>query len=213
MSFYSRRFADQEILDTFRIYAMDRPGYGYSGFGKPEPSIQKQAAMIRPILDSLNHVHRPVLLLGGSYGSSIACRLAMDYPKLVNGLLLVGPSLKPGAEKYFWFTHIIEHPALNWFIPRMFQSANSEKIHHQEGLEAMLPYWENIRVPVAYIQGEKDELIDTSNAGFARQQLVNAPYLDITFLKGEPHYMAYSARPLVHTKMLSLLQLVKTLSR
>ncbi len=47
----------------------------------------------------------------------------------------------------------------------------------------MLPYWKNIRVPVIYLQGEKDNIIDTSNAGFARQQLVNVPYLDIKFYK------------------------------
>ena len=213
LSIYTNYFTDSVLLKHFKIYAVDRPGYGYSGFGKPEPSIQKQAAMLRPILDSLNHVRRPVFVLGGSYGSSIACRLAMDYPQLVDGLMLVAPSLKPGAEKTFWFTHAIEHPVLHWFIPRMFQSANTEKIHHREGLEAMLPYWKNIHVPVVYIQGEKDGLVDTTNAGFARQHLVHAPYLDINFLKGEPHFIAYTAQPMVRTKLLHVLQLVKPLRR
>jgi pimeloyl-ACP methyl ester carboxylesterase len=193
------------------MYAVDRPGYGYSGFGLPEPSIQNQAALIRPILDSLHHVKRPVILMGGSYGSSIACRLAMDYPHLVDGLVLIAPSLQPGAERTFWFTYAIEHPLLNWFIPRMFQSANKEKVHHREGLEAMLPHWKNIRIPVAYIQGDQDELVDTTNAGFARQHLVNAPYLNIQFLKDEPHFIAFSARPSVRNRIIDILQLAKGL--
>ena len=95
----------------------------------------------------------------------------------------------------------------------MFQSANTEKLHHRQELEAMLPYWKNIRIPVIYIQGEQDKLIDTTNAGFARNQLINAPYLDIKFLKGEPHFVAYSKRPLVRLKIMELLHRVQASSR
>jgi pimeloyl-ACP methyl ester carboxylesterase len=93
ISYYSGRFADSAIRGRFRVYAVDRPGYGYSGFGNPEPSIEMQAKMIRPILDSLNRVHHPVIVMGGSYGASVACRMAMDYPELVDGLILTGPAL------------------------------------------------------------------------------------------------------------------------
>ena len=190
MSFYSGRFRDNDIIEKFKIYAVDRPGYGYSGFGDPEPSIEKQTAMIRPILDSLNKAHRPVILVGSSYGASIACRMAMDYPDLVDGLVLTGPSLGPGLETYFWFTHIIESPAVRWFIPRLVRSANTEKVHHKKELEKMLPLWPKIKVPVAYLQGEKDNIIDTANAGFARKHLVNLPYLDIQFIEGREHRLA-----------------------
>jgi pimeloyl-ACP methyl ester carboxylesterase len=91
----------------------------------------------------------------------------------------------------------------------MFQSANKEKVHHREGLEAMLPHWKNVRIPVAYIQGDQDELVDTTNAGFARQHLVNAPYLNIEFLKNEPHFIAFSARPSVRNRIIDILQLAK----
>jgi len=190
MSFYSRRFADQEILDTFRIYAMDRPGYGYSGFGNPEPSVQKQSEMVRVLIDSIHHATHPVIVVGSSFGAAIACRLAMDHPDIVDGLVLTGPAIGPGLEKYFWFTHAIESPVIRWFIPRMFRSANTEKVNHKKELEKMLPYWKNIRVPVAYLQGEKDEIVDTANATFARSHLSNAPYLDIEFVKQRGHRLA-----------------------
>jgi pimeloyl-ACP methyl ester carboxylesterase len=114
----------------------------------------------------------------------------MDHPELVDGLVLTGPSLAPGKEKYFWFTHIIEHWSIRWFIPRLFRSANTEKVHHKEELEKMLPYWKNIHIPVAYLQGINDDIIDTSNAGFARQQLINVPWLDIHFIKNRYHRLA-----------------------
>jgi pimeloyl-ACP methyl ester carboxylesterase len=190
ISYYAGRFADSAIKNTFRCYAVDRPGYGYSGFGDPEPSIRKQAAMIRPILDSLNHVKHPVIIVAGSYGASVACRMVMDYPHLVDGLVLTGPSLGPGLETYFWFTFIIEHWSIRWFIPRLFRSANTEKVHHRRELEEMLPYWKDIRVPVVYIQGINDNIVDTSNAGFARKHMTNAPWLDIRFVSNREHRLA-----------------------
>jgi len=190
MSYYSGRFRDEDISSKFRIYAIDRPGYGYSGFGDPEPSIQKQSEMVRVLIDSLHQARHPVIIVGSSYGAAIACRLAMDHPELVDGLVLTGPAIGPGLEKYFWFTYIIESPLIRWFIPRMFRSANTEKVHHRKELEKMLPYWKDIRVPVVYLQGEHDDIVDTSNAGFARKHLVNVPYLDIQFIKGRQHRLA-----------------------
>lgn len=190
ISYYYRRYADTVIRSTFRVFAVDRPGYGYSGLGDPEPSIEMQARMIRPLLDSLHGENHPIIITGGSYGASVACRLAMDYPHLVDGLVLTGPAIGPGRERYFWFTHIIEHWSIRWFIPRIFRSANTEKVHHKEELKKMLPFWKNIKIPVIYLQGESDDIVDTSNAGFAREQLVNAPYLDIQFIKQRYHRLA-----------------------
>jgi pimeloyl-ACP methyl ester carboxylesterase len=209
MSYYSGRYEDSMIRNTFKVYAVDRPGYGYSGFGNPEPSIQKQAEMIKPLLDSMSQLQRPVIIMGGSYGASVACRLAMDYPELVDGLVLTGPSLAPGQERYFWFTNIIENPAIRWFIPRLFRSANTEKVHHKKELRKMLPYWKNIRVPVVYLQGEKDNIVDTSNAGFARRHLVNVPYLDIKFIKNREHRLAQFEWPVIRESLMKIYTIAK----
>jgi pimeloyl-ACP methyl ester carboxylesterase len=109
MSFYSGRFRDREIQDKFRIYAIDRPGYGYSGFGNPEPSIQKQSEMLRVLIDSLHQAKHPVIIVGSSFGAAIACRLAMDHPYLVDGLVLTGPAIGPGLEKYFGLQTSLNH--------------------------------------------------------------------------------------------------------
>jgi pimeloyl-ACP methyl ester carboxylesterase len=190
ISYYNGRYRDSSLHGHFRIYAVDRPGYGYSGFGDPEPSIEKQAAMIRPLLDSIHHARHPIIIVGSSYGASVACRLAMDYPELVDGLVLTGPALGPGMETYFGITSVIEHWSIRWFIPRLFRSANTEKYYHKRELEKMLPLWEKLKVPVYYLQGIDDDIVDTSNASFARQQMVNVPSLEIKFLPGRKHLLA-----------------------
>ena len=213
MSYYSGRYADTFIQKHFKVFTVDRPGYGYSGLGDPEPSIQEQAEMIRPILDSLHKARHPIIVAGGSFGASIACRLAMDHPELVDGLVLTGPALGPGMEKMFWFTPIIEHWSIRWFIPRIFRSANTEKMYHKAELEKMLPLWKNIRVPVTYLQGEKDNIVDTTNAGFARQQLINAPYLDIRFIKGREHRLAQFEWPAIRECIMKVYQLTKEVKK
>jgi pimeloyl-ACP methyl ester carboxylesterase len=207
---YTPYFKDSLFLKTFKMFAVDRPGYGYSGFGYPEPSIHKQAFIIHFILDSLNRVRRPVILVAESYGSSIACRIAMDYPGMVDGLVLVGPSLAPGEEKTFWFSFLIESPLLRWFIPRMFRSANTEKLHHRDELMQMMTLWPKIRVPVIYLQGANDGLVYTGNAGFAKKELVNAPYLRIRFFKGRPHFIARSEQSAIRQNILDMLAICRS---
>lgn len=194
MSYWKGYLADSVLLSRATMYAVDRPGYGYSGLADPLPDISAQAAIISKILDSLHHVNRPVIVVGVSYGSPIAARLAMDYPELVDGLILMAPPLGPGREKYFWFTYPIESPLIHWVIPRMLQTANREKVHHKDELAKMLPLWNRIRVPVMYLQGQEDRLVDTSNASFAREHLTNVPSLNIQMIPGRGHLIAFDEK-------------------
>jgi pimeloyl-ACP methyl ester carboxylesterase len=204
LSIYEGYFKDTEFVKKFRMVAVDRPGYGYSGFGEPEPSIKRQADILWPALAGLGANGKRVMIIAGSYGTSIACRMLMDHPNAADGLMLVAPSLAPGEEKVYWFTNLVENPLINWFIPRMFRSANKEKISHRNELTEMLPYWDRIRVPVSYLQGANDQLIYTSNAEFARKKMVNVPWLHIEFLKDRPHFFAFSDRMIIRKKILDL---------
>ena len=192
------------------MLAVDRPGYGFSGLGQPEPSIEKQAQMIMPILDSMNRLHKKIIIMGESYGTSVSCRIAMDHPGLISGLVLVGPSLAPGEEKIYWVTPLIESPLLKWFIPRIFQSANTEKINHKKELEKMLPLWPKINIPVLYLQGAHDHLIYTSNANFAKLHLVNSPLLKVIFFKDRTHFIARNEHTAIRQSILDMLHIIST---
>jgi pimeloyl-ACP methyl ester carboxylesterase len=205
LSYWRNYLADSSLLQRATLYAADRPGYGYSGLADPLPDLAKQAAIQVPILDSLHKTHHPIVVVGVSYGAPIACRLAMDHPELVDGLVLVAPPLGPGQEKVYWFTHIIESPLIHWVVPRMLQSANREKIQHKEELTKMLPLWPGIHVPVSYLQGSKDWLVDTTNAGFARSHLINAPSLDIQMIPGRGHLIAFAEERRITDAILAML--------
>ena len=205
MSYWKSYLSDSALLSRATLYAVDRPGYGYSGLADPLPDIAKQAAAIKLIIDSLHKANRPIIVVGVSYGAPIACRLVMDNPDLVDGLVLMAPPLGPGREKIFWFTYPVENPLVHWVVPRMLQTANTEKIHHKEELTRMLPLWDRIHVPVIYLQGQEDELVDTSNASFAREHLKNAPSLDIRMIPGRGHLIAFAEKDRIEKAILELL--------
>lgn len=209
MSYFKPYFCNEALLQQAHILSVDRPGYGYSGLGKPETSIELQAKMIRPLLDSLHRVHHPLIVVAASYGTSVACRLAMDYPELVDGLVLVAPSLAPGEEKTYAISYLVENPLIKWMVPRMLITASAEKLSHRHELQQMLPFWKNITVPVIYLQGKNDGLIYPTNAVFARQNLVNAACLDIYMIPGRGHLIAFLEIARVKNAIIEMLQLSK----
>lgn len=76
-----RRLAGQ------RIYALDLPGHGKSG-GVGSQNIGDYARVVVDFLDA-NHMNKAVFV-GHSMGSAISLTLALDFPKRVLGLGLVG---------------------------------------------------------------------------------------------------------------------------
>lgn len=69
----------------------------------------------------------------------------------------------------------------------------------------MLPLWGNIHVPVIYLQGQKDGLVDTTNATFVREHLKNAPYLDIRMIPGRGHLIAFAEKDRIEKAILEML--------
>ncbi len=207
LSYWRGYLSDSLLLSRATLYAVDRPGYGYSGLADPLPDIAAQAGILKLILDSLHKTQHPVIVVGVSYGAPIACRLTMDYPDLVDGLVLMAPPLGPGREKIFWFTHPVESPLIHWVVPRMLKTANQEKIHHKEELTKMLPLWQRIRVPVIYLQGQEDGLVDTTNASFAREHLTKVPSLDIRMIPGRGHLIAFAEKDRVEKAILEMLDI------
>jgi pimeloyl-ACP methyl ester carboxylesterase len=73
------------LLAGHRTIAFDRPGFGYSGDGYLK--FDRQIATLDSLLRAL-HVSRPILV-GHSYGGTIALAFAERHPAEVGGLVLV----------------------------------------------------------------------------------------------------------------------------
>jgi pimeloyl-ACP methyl ester carboxylesterase len=69
-------------------FALDLPGHGQSE-GTAASSIEQSARNVADFISNLPVPH-PVYLVGHSMGSAIALTCALDYPELVNGIILIG---------------------------------------------------------------------------------------------------------------------------
>lgn len=204
ISFWQTLLTDSVLLSNAKLMAVDRPGYGYSNYGKPEVSIKEQARLIASILKEKRRFFRKIILHGSSYGGTVAARIAMDYPNLIDGLLLQSASLEPGAETTYDITYPTTHWALEWLIPGSFKVANHEKLTHRQQLELMRPLWDRIVAPTIILQGGADGLIFPSNAEYALQQLVNACSVELQIAPESGHDLLWTRRGLLVASLMKL---------
>ena len=197
--------ADTTLLRRAQLITVDRPGFGASNFGYAEPSLQKQSAYLKPILEK-NKNHRPIILVGHSLGGPVIARMAMDFPELVDGLVFVAASVDPELEPdETWFRAPLATPFLKWILPRSFRASNDELYKLKPELQEMLPLWGKIKAHVIVVQGKKDDLVPAENADFARKMLVNAASLEFTMKDDMNHFVPWSNPELIRDAILKLL--------
>lgn len=83
------------LQDRFRLLAPDLIGFGETG-SLPSGINLSHDRQARLVLDLVAHIaDAPVHLVGHSYGGATALRLAIDYPSLVDSLVLIEPIVTP----------------------------------------------------------------------------------------------------------------------
>lgn len=206
-SFWKGFLRDSSLLSKAALLAVDRPGYGYSGYGDPETSVQKQAELIAGIIREKRECHQSVIIHGSSYGGTVAARIAMDFPDLADGLLLQSASVAPGEEKTFAFSHITENWLLRWLLPGSIHVANVEKLSHKVQLDSMTNLWDRVRSAVIVLHGKADGLIYPANAYYAKERLTNASFLEVEMLEGSKHDLLWTKRDLLLNSLNKLIDL------
>jgi pimeloyl-ACP methyl ester carboxylesterase len=198
------RFLTREKLreNSFMV-TTDRPGFGYSNFGNAEPSLKKQALALKPILEKYKN-NKPHILVGHSLGGPLIAKMAMEYPELVDGLIIVAGSIDPELEpNETWFRAPLATPFLSWILPGAFRASNEEIYQLKPELEDMIPYWKNITCPVIVIQGKVDELVPYENVNFAKKMLVNAP-VEYVIVDDMNHFVPWTNPELIMDAILKM---------
>src|SRR5690606_2263176 len=90
-AFYSY-LKDSSLLKNAKLITYDRPGYGYSGFGKSMVKTSEQARIVKDIIDHYNLNN--VVVVGHSYGGPIAAYTSLLSYR-INGVLMLAPEIDP----------------------------------------------------------------------------------------------------------------------
>lgn len=189
---YIHLLDDSLLQKNFHMVSVDRPGYGKSGLGLVEPSIEKQARYLQPLIDSFSSKTK-IYVVGRSFGAPVAAALVANNPDKVRSLVLLGADLDPERERFWWFSGFGRLSLIRWFLPISMNVATDEKYTRANELKKMLPFWERLTVPTTLMHGAEDWIVDTSNVSFAKRVFKKAPLR--TFILPKTGHLVSNERP------------------
>lgn len=205
---YARYMLNEKLREHFYVIVVDRPGWGNSVAGDTQEviSYQRHATIFAAFSTELKKQNnqQSVILLGHSLGSSIAPRVAMDYPGSIDGLLLLAGTLSPELSGLRWYNQVARLPGISWLIGSELKKSNLEILALRSEMEAMAPLWADLHLPTIVVQGMKDDNVYPANADFAEQNL-DPVKTDVIRLKNEGHLFPLTKREEVVAWSLCLL--------
>jgi pimeloyl-ACP methyl ester carboxylesterase len=194
---------DTEFGKSINMIAVDRLGYGGSNRGKAEPSMEKQAASLFPILDELAADSQPIIFLGHPFGGPVIAKIAMDRPNDIDGLLFLAPAIDPDCEKFLLAGRLGCSIPGKWITGKSMEVAAEEKVSHPSELKKMVDDWHKIQSKVIYVHGSKDGLVPYENFAFAEKKLAHVNPNMVT-IDGGNHFIPFQKQNKVKAWILTL---------
>lgn len=107
------------LSETHRVLMTDRPGHGHSERPRDSETLSVQASQMAGVLKALAPGEKAIVV-GHSFGGAVSLRLALDYPELVDGLVLLAPvSHDWGGGGEAWYNKYAAHPAIGPMFTRL----------------------------------------------------------------------------------------------
>jgi len=196
---YMKFMWDSSMRKKFRIVAIDRPGFGYSDFGKAV-HLQEQCEVILPVLQKLK-TKQPMFLVGHSMGGPVLVKLAADDPSLFEMVVIVAGSIDVNQEKIETWRKVMAHRPLYWCLPGAFGPSNTEILYLKKDLVPLQNDFKNITCKVLFVHGDEDTWVPISNIVYGEKMMVHAKSVTADTLFGAGHNIPWE-RPEEFKKIL-----------
>lgn len=187
---FANYMEDTELLKKYRMISIDRPGFGYSDFGKAE-NLQRQSELMSPLLHKFYN-GKPIFLVGHSLGGPMIILLAADNPDFFAGLIMISGSVDPSIEKPEKWRPILFNTPLNLLVPGAFRPSNQELWYLKKDLVKLKAAYTKINCPVYFIHGDKDTWVPPENVAYAKKLLVHAKSIEELMLPGGTHFIPWT---------------------
>ena len=193
---------DSLLLKKYRMIAIDRPGFGYSNFGKSQ-NLFEQSEIIEKFVDKIKN-NKNIYLIGHSYGGPVIVKMAIDKPAYFKQLIIISGAIDPKAENpEKWRPFFIIKP-IRYFVPGALRPANDELWWLKDDLQLMKSLLNRIAIDVVVIHGTKDRLVPYKNAGFISKEFVNARSMETISIENADHFIPWTHYEIVRNKLLKL---------
>jgi pimeloyl-ACP methyl ester carboxylesterase len=189
---YMKFMWDSTLLTKFRIISFDRPGFGYSDYGKAM-HLQDQCKLLLPVLQKLK-TDQPMFLCGHSLGGPVVAKLAADDPTLFKTVVIVAGALDPSLEKKETWRQVMDVEPLYWFLPGAFQPSNTELLYLKKDLAPLAADLSKITTNILFVHGDKDTWVPIENVAYGKKMMVNAASISVDTLYGADHQVPWKRR-------------------
>lgn len=163
---------DSSMRKKYRIIAIDRPGFGYSDFGKAI-HLQQQCELIMPVLQKLK-TNQPMFLVGHSMGGPVLVKLAAANPSLFDKIVIVAGSIDVAQEKTETWRKFMNVRPLYWCLPGAFGPSNTEILYLKKDLIPLQNDFKNITCNVLFVHGDKDTWVPIENIAYGKKMMIHA---------------------------------------
>ena len=199
---YMKYMWDADLRKKFRIVAIDRPGFGYSDFGKAM-HLQDQCRIILPVLQKLK-TGQPLFLVGHSMGGPVVAKLAAENSSLFKTVVIVAGSIDASKETKETWRHIMDVRPLYWLLPGAFGPSNTELLYLKKDLLPLQNDLKNITCPVLFVHGDKDTWVPIENIAFGKRMMINAASIISDTIPGADHQIPWKNREALKKILLNL---------
>lgn len=187
---FAKYMQDKDLLKTYRMISVDRPGFGYSDFGDAQ-HLEYQSALMSPLFKQWQN-GKPMYLVGHSLGAPVIIQLNADSPGLFSGLVLLAGSVDPAAEKKERWRYLFNTGAMRYLVPGAMRPSNIELIYFKKDVYALQDKFAQVKCKVFIVHGMKDGFVPVSNAVYAEKRLINAASVSLTLIPGASHFIPWA---------------------
>lgn len=180
-----------ELQKKYYMIAVDRPGFGKSQPGKSVPQLQKQSELIGAVLKRKQN-SKKIILVGHSYGGPVVLKMALDYPELVGGLVLVASPADPQLEKIVWYQRLANLAVSRWVLPKSINVCIDEIYPLKEELQKIETQLIGLKSFVSVIQGGKDSLVPAQNVDYLKLKIPSHLLLDLKTNPDWNHFIPWN---------------------
>lgn len=209
---YSRYLLNEELLSHYYMIVIDRPGWGESVLADDLriASFKLQAHIIAGLAKKLREQSggEPVVLMGHSLGASIVPRVAMDFPELVDGLLLFAGTLDPDLSSPRWFNYLGKAPMAKYVMGERLHLSNQEIFALKENIASMKNRWHEIKAATISVQGMQDGLVYPANSYYIEENF-NQTKTVVVRLDKEGHLFPMTLRDDVVAWSKQILEMIR----
>ena len=207
LDMYADYYMDSVLLDHYYIISIDRPGFGYSGYGNAALTLSQQSEAVLAVIHKLKL--DSVSLIGHSYGGPVAIKTAMINPEKIHSVHIVAGSLDPILEPREWWRPIASSPPLSWILSPPLRACNDEISALYKELLSLDQEWNKLISRLNIYHGKFDRLVPYANASYMQENATQAESIKLISFEAGDHFILWTQQDSIKQELLQNYEFLK----